>query len=123
MTPVKPKDQGTRAETGFVKTAQQAGCKAWRLAEAGSNDPGDVAVETPDGDTYIVEVKHRDRLSLHAEGEKTERKAADADLPFPVAGTALYWRRTTRDTEEGRRRFVGDGMWVSVAEWLELIQR
>ena len=50
------KAKGTRAESKVVKYLTNNGIKARRQALAGSDDQGDILVETTEGD-YIVEVK------------------------------------------------------------------
>ena len=119
---VKPKDQGTRNETALVNKAKKHGLKAWRLAEGGGNDPGDVAIETAEGDVYVVECKHRQQLSVHNEFEKAAGKVKGVDHPFVVAGVALQWKRPFR-VEGQERRVNKEVMVISVDEWLELISR
>ncbi len=119
---MKPKDQGTRNETRLVRIAKDAGLKAWRLAEGGINDAGDVAIETKDGDTYVVECKHRQQLAVHREYEKAATKAEGMEYPFVAAGVALQWRRPFI-VEGSTRRRNEEVMVISVAEYLELISR
>ena len=44
----KPKIQGTKFETATVNLLKSWGFKAYRLAEGGMKDEGDVQVELPD---------------------------------------------------------------------------
>ena len=120
---MRPKDQGTRFETEIVNAAHDAGLRAWRLAEGGSHDIGDVAIETTDGDTYVVECKHRERLGVHQALGKTLAKADKEDGPFLVSGTALVWKRSVLREGNERRTSEGVVVCVSLGEWLELIGR
>ena len=120
---MKPKDQGTRFETEIVTAATQAGHKAWRLAEGGPHDIGDVAIETTDGDVYVVECKHRERLGVHQALGKTLVKAGKEDGPFLVSGAALVWKRSVLKEGNERRSSEGVVVCVSLGEWLELIGR
>jgi hypothetical protein len=67
----KSKAQGTRYETHLVNLFQSHGLTARRLAEQGSNDPGDIELVTPDGDRWIIEAKHRQRLNTHHALQRT----------------------------------------------------
>jgi hypothetical protein len=110
----RPKQQGTRAETDTVKILKAAGLQAWRLAEGGSRDAGDVAFVDGNGDTWVVEVKHRERLSVHDAYAQAKRKAQSADVPFMVAGTVLVWKRS--ELPVGGLRRVPAGT-VIVMDW------
>lgn len=110
----KPKAQGTRAETEAVKILKASGLKAWRLAEGGVKDAGDIAFVDGDGDTWIGEVKHRERLAVHDTYARARQKAEKADLPYPVAGTVLIWKRSTLTEGALRRTPVGT---VVVMDW------
>ena len=117
------KRAGTAWETSIVNQAHLKGLKAWRLAEGGENDPGDIAIQTPSGDTYVIEAKHRSQLNIHAALSKAAAKAVAADLPFSVVGVAVAWKRLV---SKGGARRVSAGapvMAITVKEWLSLISR
>ena len=121
------KQQGTANETRLVDmfNAHPRVKAAWRLAEGGSNDPGDIAVETIDGDVYVVEAKHRERLPVHRTLKAVLDKIEKADLPFVPAGGALQWKRSV--LKDGNDVRSADGMSevmvIPVDEWLDLITR
>ena len=121
------KAQGTSNETSVVEWAMTHPRvkAAWRLAEGGSNDPGDIAIETIGGDTYVIEAKWRERLNIHKALEAHIRKVERADHPFVVAGTALQWKRTV--LKDGNERRSAEGIpqlfCVTADEWLDLITR
>jgi hypothetical protein len=117
----KSKAQGTRFETDIVRLAQLGGFQAWRLAEGGGGDPGDVVIVTPSGDHYVVECKHRENLPVHGALEKARLKAAKADLPFAVTDVALIWKRTLPAPDGGRRKPHGTVVVIDLSDWLRLI--
>lgn len=120
----RAKQDGTEWETALVRQAEACGYTAWRLAEGGSNDPGDLVIRTPDGDHYIVEAKRRAALNAHDALVKATDKASSAVLPFAVTGVGVAWKRLVR--KDGRQRRVQAGppvMLISVEEWLSLIGR
>lgn len=96
----KNKDQGTRFETYLVNYFTDAGFDARRLAEGGVNDPGDIEVTDAYGDTWVIEAKHRQSLSIHKEYMKILRKAKDRG--YVMAG--LVWKRTLPKKEGQERR-------------------
>ena len=117
------KQLGTAWETEIVRVAQAHGLKAWRLAEGGPNDAGDIAIETKDGDVYVCEAKCRTNLNIHETLDKATVKAENADLPFVPAGVAVAWKRLVNT---GGRRRVQAGppvVAVELGEWLDLISR
>lgn len=122
--PNPSKQQGTAWETELVAAAKAMGYDAWRLAEGGSGDPGDLVVVTPDGDHYVLEAKNRTALNIHDALGKARGKAARADLPFHVAGTAVAWKRLVRKDGKQRREQAGPPVVaITVGEWLSLIGR
>jgi hypothetical protein len=115
------KQAGTRFETEIVRKAETVGLKAWRLAEGGPNDPGDVVIVTPDGDHYVVECKHRQNLPVHEALRKAQEKAAKADLPFMVDGVAVVWKRTLPNPDGGRRIPQGVVVVLGLDDFLRLL--
>jgi hypothetical protein len=118
---MRPKDQGTRFETEIVRRAQKAGLKAWRLAEGGGNDAGDVVVVTPEGDHYVGECKWRQALNPFDALRKHREKVAKADLPFAVTGVFLVWKRSDPNPEGGRRLPAGTIVVLESGDWLDHI--
>lgn len=93
----KPKRQGTAWETAIVKAAHAYGIPARRLAEEGSNDPGDIQL----GDTWILEARHRQNMNIHEALAKAKRKS-------PLPNTAVVWKRMKRKKPgQQRRRSAG----------------
>ena len=120
----KQRDQGTTWQREIIKAAQAKGYKAYPLAEQGINDPGDICIETPSGDHYIIEAKNRTQLNIHATLDKTTTKAHKADVPFAVTGTAVIWKRLVQ--KDGAKRRVQAGppvVAISLDEYLDLIGR
>ena len=118
------KQEGTWWESEIVRLAQARGYKAWRLAEGGTNDPGDVAVETPGGDVYLVEAKNRGNLNIHNALDKAIGKAEKSDTPFVPAGVAVAWRRLVRKGDAERRVQAGQPVVaITIDEWFDLIGR
>jgi hypothetical protein len=117
----KSKAQGTRWETEVVGKAQAAGLDAWRLAEGGSGDPGDVAVnaDADDGETWVLE--HRQNLPVHEALKKAQRKVGLADLPFMVDGVAVVWKRTLPNPDGGRRIPQGVVVVLGMDDFLRLL--
>jgi hypothetical protein len=118
---MRPKDQGTKAETDVVRHCHLHNLQAWRLAEGGIKDAGDVAVKTRDGDHWILEVKHREALSPHQTLRLACNKVEKADLPFAVAGTALVWKRSTSRGEGKRRVPQGTVVVLTLSDFLNLL--
>ncbi len=121
------KSQGTSNESDIVDWANKHPRvrAAWRLSEGGSKDPGDVAIETWEGDVYVVEAKHRERLNIHKALAKHLGKVERATLPVVPAGAALQWKRTV--LKEGNVRRSADGLpevfVLTPDEYLDLITR
>jgi hypothetical protein len=115
----RPKKQGTAAETAFVTAARGWGLVARRLPEGGSLDVGDVEVHTPDGDTWVVEVKHRTALNVHQTLHKARVKAG------PRHSVAVVWKRSVRKGGNTRRTPDGEPVVVAVrlADFLALLSR
>ena len=57
------KTKGSQFETDVMKWLRKAGVIAERLSKAGANDEGDI-VTVIAGETYILELKNRQTLSL-----------------------------------------------------------
>ncbi len=121
----KSKRIGTAFESFVVSVAHARGLKAWRLAEGGSNDAGDVVVVTSEGDHVILECKARERLSAHIELAKAIEKAAKADTPFMVDHVGLAWKRLGKKEGNERRSAVGAGITVTLTlnDYLDLLNR
>ena len=112
----KQKAQGTRFESKIVKDLNaRHPNSAHRLAEGGLNDPGDIEYMDPDGDRWIIEAKHRDRLPVHQAVRKAKRKAQSVD-PYM---TVLIWKRTRRD--EGGSHAEGTVVVMDYDDWLGLV--
>jgi hypothetical protein len=118
---MRPKDQGTRWETEVVDKVEAAGFLAWRLAEGGSGDPGDVAMVVASGDTWVLECKHRQNLPIHEALHKAQGKAAKADLPFMADGVAVVWKRTLPNPDGGRRIPQGVVVVLGMDDFLRLL--
>ena len=114
----KPKSQGTRFESRIVKDLNaRHPHSAHRLAEGGANDPGDIEYVDPDGDRWVIEAKHRDRLPVHQAVRKAKRKAGSVD-PAPYM-TVLVWKRTRRDSEGSHAE--GTVVVMDYEDWLGLV--
>ena len=95
----KPKIQGTKFETATVNLLKSWGFKAYRLAEGGMKDEGDVQVEVPDD--LILECKARQNLNIHQTFYKASQKT---DKPIILA-----WKKlVNKGSSVGRR--VPDGI-------------
>jgi len=94
----KPKIQGTRFETGTVNLLKSWGYKAYRLAEGGLKDEGDVQVELPK--EVIFECKARQNLNIHQTYSKAKQKAGDKPL-------VLAWKKLVNKGSSARRRADG----------------
>jgi len=89
----KPKIQGTRFETATVNLLKSWGFKAYRLAEGGMKDEGDVQVEVPDD--IILECKARQNLNIHQTYHKAKQKT---DKPIILA-----WKKLVNKGSSARR--------------------
>ena len=119
----KSKAQGTKWETRIVTDLHHAlghERMAWRLAEGGSTDPGDIATII-NGEHWIIEAKHRERLNIHDAIKKARAKVAAADLPFYPYRTVLIWKRT--DRSGGTSKPVGAVVVMDYNDWLDTIAR
>lgn len=118
----KAKAQGTRYETNIVNTTRNHGLQARRLAETGTNDAGDILIETGTYDHFVVEAKHRDRLAIHDALAKAERKAMmSPDLNVIPLGAVVWWKRTARQEGKKRRVPMGEVVVMSPELFLELL--
>lgn len=90
----KPKIQGTRFETGTVNLLKSWGYKAYRLAEGGLKDEGDVQAELPT--EVIFECKARQNLNIHQTYFKAKQKAGDKPL-------VLAWKKLVNKGSNARR--------------------
>src|SRR5512137_2959765 len=98
------RDQGTHWEQFIVKVAQACGLKAWPLARRGPSDPGDLAIQTPDGDVIVVEARCRQNMSVHRALAEARDQTDKADLPFVPLCTVLAWKRLQPTGGERRRQ-------------------
>jgi len=119
---MKPRDQGTRAETEVVRRCHLRKLQAWRLAEGGIRDAGDVAVRTGSGDHVVLEVKHRENLSAHQALHTATEKTVKADLPFAPLLTAVVWKRSTSRGEGKRRAPQGTVVILTLDDFLGLLR-
>ena len=94
----KPKIQGTRFETGTVNLLKSWGYKAYRLAEGGLKDEGDVQVELPT--EVIFECKARQNLNIHQTYFKAKQKAGGKPL-------VLAWKKLVNKGSNARRSADG----------------
>lgn len=94
----KPKIQGTRFETGTVNLLKSWGYKAYRLAEGGLKDEGDVQAELPT--EVIFECKARQNLNIHQTYFKAKQKAGDKPL-------VLAWKKLVNKGSNARRSADG----------------
>ncbi len=101
---MRPKAAGTRFESALARRLGDA----WRLAEGGGKDAGDLAWRLPSGDHLIVEAKRRETLSVHTALAKAKQKAAQANLPFALLATILVWDRPQLKAGNIRRSRVGE---------------
>ena len=115
---MRPRDQGTRFESRIVKDLNaRYPNSAHRVPEGGPNDLGDVEYVDPDGDRWIIEAKHRDRLPVHQAVRKAKRKARSVD-PAPFM-SVLIWKRTRRDAEGSHAE--GTVVVMDYEDWLGLV--
>ena len=94
----KPKIQGTRFETQTKELLQSWGYKAYRLAEGGMSDEGDVQVELPE--EMIFECKARQALNIHQTYAKAKNKAGSKPL-------VLAWKKRVRKGDNKKRTADG----------------
>lgn len=96
--------------------ANAMGLPAWRYAEGGSKDVGDVAVQA---DTeWALECKSRERLNVHTTLARTLDKANGRPA-------AVVWKRLA--LKPGNRRRSADGVGIVVCltldDYLTLLQK
>ena len=114
---MRPKDQGTRLESGLVAAARAVGLIARRLAEGGSADEGDVEIHDAAGDRWVVECKARAAMSLHPALAKAQRKAPDARV-------AVLWKRLVKVDGKARRVPAGPALVaMPLTDYLDLLAR
>ena len=101
---MRVKDQGTGWERDVEGMCKDAGLKVWRLAEHGSNDQGDLMVESRWG-RIVIECKCRGNLPVHAAVGKANSKARHPST-FPARMAVVAWKRLV-DTGGVRRRQAG----------------
>ena len=96
----KAKAQGTRWETEIVNRLNTHHINARRLPEGGTRDEGDIEFWR-DGQRWIVEAKHRERLQPHRALHAAKTKAGDAT-------TIIAWKRTVKKKGNDRRSADGE---------------
>lgn len=100
----KPKIQGTNFETGTVNLLKSWGYKAYRLAEGGLKDEGDVQAEIQHkllpATEVIFECKARQNLNIHQTYHKAKQKAGDK----PVV---LAWKKLIKKGSNVKRSADG----------------
>lgn len=100
----KPKIQGTRFETQTKELLQSWGYKAYRLAEGGMADEGDVQVEINNGllpiTEMIFECKARQALNIHQTYAKAKEKAGSKPL-------VLAWKKLVKKGNNKKRTADG----------------
>ena len=103
----RSKAQGTRFESYLIAHKLRTG-NAWRLAEGGEHDAGDITWRLPSGDHVVIEAKRRENLPVHAALAKAKGKVAAADLPFIPLLTVVVWDRPALKAGNVRRSRVGE---------------
>lgn len=93
----KPKIQGTKFESATRDLLLDWGFKAYRLAEGGLKDEGDVQVELPD--EVVFECKARQNLNIHQTYYKATQKT---DKPIILA-----WKKLVNKGSSARRSADG----------------
>tara|TARA_B100001996_G_scaffold379176_1_gene364505 strand:+ start:391 stop:750 length:360 start_codon:yes stop_codon:yes gene_type:complete len=93
----KPKIQGTKFESATRDLLLDWGFKAYRLAEGGLKDEGDVQVELPD--EVVFECKARQNLNIHQTYYKASEKT---DKPIILA-----WKKLINKGSSVRRSSDG----------------
>ena len=95
----KPKIQGTRFESATRDLLKSWGFKAYRLAEGGLKDEGDVQVELDNGiipvPELVFECKARQNLNIHQTYHKAKQKT---DKPVILA-----WKKLVNKGSSVRR--------------------
>lgn len=100
----KPKIQGTKFETLTANLLKSWGYKAYRLAEGGLKDEGDVQVEIDNGilpkPEIVFECKARQNLNIHQTYYKATQKT---DKPVILA-----WKKLVK--KAGQKKRSSDGV-------------
>ena len=115
----KPKRQGTKNEVRVGDWFATFSKQVIRLAEGGTTDAGDLAIEDVNADWWIIECRDRERMNAHKVLAKAKAKAARAaeagKVPYPI-GVILQWKRITlkegnvqRSAEGEPELFIMDG--------------
>ena len=89
----KPKIQGTKFESATRDLLLNWGFRAYRLAEGGFKDEGDVQVELPD--EVVFECKARQNLNIHKTYHKASQKT---NKPLILA-----WKKLVNKGSSARR--------------------
>ena len=100
----KNKQAGTAWERDLEGQAHDHGLKAWRLAEHGQHDLGDLVVVTGDGDHIILEAKCRGALPVHVAVAKARGKARHPSAAFLPLMAVVVWKRLQTVIGNERRR-------------------
>jgi len=95
----KPKDLGTRFETFLVNYWRNHKLGAWRLAEEGINDQGDILLSGIE--QWTIEAKARANLNVSQTLAKAKEKSGS---PW----TAVVWKKLTRKGDNQRRSADGE---------------
>jgi len=108
------KTKGSQFETDVMKWLRKAGVIAERLSKAGSNDEGDI-VTVIAGETYILELKNRQTLSLPQFWREAQVEALNYAKARGLGEVPLAYVIVKR------RNASIDQAWViqDLAQWLE----
>ena len=101
----RSKDQGTEWEREVLERCAAAGLRAWRLAEHGQNDQGDLCIQTGT-EHVIVEARCRSNLTVHPAVGQANSKARHPSAEFPARFAFIAWKRLV-STDGQRRRQAG----------------
>jgi len=104
MSSSPQKRQGTSWERDLESQAHDHGLLAWRLAEHGQHDLGDLVVVTADGDHIILEAKCRQALPAHTAVAKAKVKARHPSAEFLPLTAVVVWKRLQATSVDRRRR-------------------
>ena len=108
------KTKGSQFETDVMKWLRKAGVIAERLSKAGANDEGDI-VTVIAGETYILELKNRQTLSLPQFWREAQVEALN------YAKARGLWEVPPAYVIVKRRNASIDQAWViqDLAQWLK----
>ena len=106
----KPRDLGTRFETFLVNYWIGRHLVAWRIAEKGTHDEGDIFLH-PD---WTIEAKARANLNVSQTLAKAEQKAQTQNV-------AVAWKKLTR--KAGNQRRTPDGVEITMTMSLDIFTR